>query len=87
MITKLNTCLLVVAFLSALVLISMRSQTRGYFDQAENQRRLIINLEEEYRLMQLEQAKLINISNIKEKARALGMRLQDPTNKQALKSE
>ena len=57
MITKLNTCLLVVAFLSALV------------------------------LMQLEQAKLINISNIKEKARALGMRLPDPTNKQALKSE
>ena len=45
MMIKLNACLLIVAFLSALVLISMRSQTRGYFDQAENQRRLIINLE------------------------------------------
>lgn len=85
--TKLNTCLLVVAFFSALFLISMRSQTRGYFDQAENQRRLIINLKEEYRLMQLEQAKLININNIKVKASALGMQLPDPTNKQALKSE
>ena len=48
MMIKLNACLLIVAFLSALVLISMRSQTRGYFDQVENQRRLIINLEEEY---------------------------------------
>lgn len=87
MMIKLNACLLVVAFLSALVLISMRSQTRGYFDQVENQRRLIINLEEEYRLMQLEQAKLININDIKEKASALGMQLPDPANKQALQSE
>lgn len=87
MMIKLNACLLIVAFLLALVLISMRSQTRGYFDQVENQRRLIINLEEEYHLMQLEQAKLININNIKEKASVLGMQLPDPANKQALKSE
>ncbi|MBN3859279.1 cell division protein FtsL [Neisseriaceae bacterium PsAf] len=84
--TKVNVFLLVVAFISAMILISMRSQTKGYFDRAENERRLAHNLEEEYRIMQLERARLTNITRIKQKASEIGMILPNYDTKRVLKA-
>ncbi|MFH4354897.1 MAG: cell division protein FtsL [Neisseriaceae bacterium] len=84
---KLNACLLIVTVASAMLLISMRSQTRGYFGLKENQKRLMQNLEEEYRLMLLEKAQLTNIDRIKKKASSVGMQLPDFTARRALKAK
>lgn len=83
---KLNACLLILALLSALSLISIHSQTRGYFDRVENQKRLVSSLEEEHRLMLLKRAKLTNINDIKKKAAALGMLLPSLKAKRVLKA-
>ncbi|QRN40981.1 MAG: cell division protein FtsL [Neisseriaceae bacterium] len=82
----LNFFLLVVVFVSAMILVSMRSQTKGYFDRAENERHLAHNLEEEYRIMQLERAQLTNITRIKQKASKIGMVLPNYDTKRVLKA-
>ena len=82
---KLNSILLVIVFLSAIWLITLRSQTRGYFDRTEYEKRLAHDLDAEYRLMQLEKARLTNITRVKKKADEIGMALPDYENRKVLR--
>lgn len=83
--TKVNIILVILVFISAMILVTMRSHSKGYFDEIEKQRALSLNLEEEYKIMQLDRARLTNINRIKEKSTALGMELPSYDSRRVLR--
>lgn len=83
---KVNMLLLIIAFISAIKLISLRSETRGCVDHVEHARLLTRHLEEEYRHMQLHRARLTNITRITQKSSAAGMVSLDYSKRRVLKA-